>query len=164
VVRETLRRADSDFKRLAGWSVSRRGGELCDSYQSDDLTFASSIAYYALLSLFPCLLSRVVDPGQRHVRRNDAILSRPLCAPVLPAAVRVHHCSAGGVPACTCCIRSCGQRRHDLGSRWSFWRDHFCGQPRMECRGAAQLLEAQTHRLRDAGRGGALLLLGLDRQ
>jgi membrane protein len=39
--------------RLGGLSVVKGAG---DFYRSDDLTFASSIAYYALLSLFPFLL------------------------------------------------------------------------------------------------------------
>ena len=39
--------------RLGGLSVVKGSG---DFYRSDDLTFAASIAYYALLSLFPFLL------------------------------------------------------------------------------------------------------------
>ncbi|HEX5476025.1 MAG TPA: YihY/virulence factor BrkB family protein [Vicinamibacterales bacterium] len=48
--RWTWLRAEARLTWLAIW----RGG--LDMYQSDDLTYASSIAYYALLSLFPFFL------------------------------------------------------------------------------------------------------------
>ena len=39
-------------------------------YHSNDLTFASSIAYYSLLSLFPFFLLAFLDHCQRHQLRE----------------------------------------------------------------------------------------------
>lgn len=52
MLRRTLTRARAEL-RLTGLAVWRGGNGI---YNSDDLTFAASIAYYSLLSLFPFLL------------------------------------------------------------------------------------------------------------
>ena len=81
--------ADLRLSLLAIW----RGG--IGFYNSDDLTFASSIAYYALLSLFPFFLlvfsilgSVTADPADRG---GDPRVHPSLLSP----AVRVRHDADG---------------------------------------------------------------------
>jgi membrane protein len=64
---------------LRAWNSLRQGGRAAwmgfvDFYNSDDLTFASSIAYYSLLSLFPFLLLVMAAMGRWSVGDQDATL------------------------------------------------------------------------------------------
>ena len=83
--------ARASIARLTGLSLWRG---FIGFYNSDDLTYAASIAYYALLSLFPffllafALLGRVTADDEDR----DAVLDvRP---PLLSHPVRFHHHAA----------------------------------------------------------------------
>ena len=128
-------------------------------YNSDDLTFASSIAYYALLSLFPFFLlvfsilgSVTADPADRA--RDSRV--RP---PLLPAAVRVRHDADGLAAAVARAARRRRQLADDLGVDGRVRRDHLGGEPRLGRRQAAELPQAQADFVRDARAPRALLLL-----
>ena len=85
-------------------------------YNSDDLTFASSIAYYALLSLFPFFLLALLHHRARHRAASsdrDAVLG--FVFRYFPAAVRLRHHAARA---------SCSARRSSwasLGSVLMVW-------------------------------------------
>ncbi len=69
--RETIAERLLYSVRLAG-PAARQG--LIDFYRSDNLTFASSIAYYSLLSMFPFLLLVLAVLGRVTVGDRDATL------------------------------------------------------------------------------------------
>ncbi len=54
-----------------GLQAARRG--LIEFYQSNNLTYAASIAYYALLSLFPFVLLLLTLVGRLAIGMNDAL-------------------------------------------------------------------------------------------
>lgn len=68
---ETIGRRLLNSVKLAG-PAARMG--LADFYRSDNLTFASSIAYYSLLSMFPFLLLVLAILGRVTVGDRDATL------------------------------------------------------------------------------------------
>lgn len=70
-VRESIATRLLKSVRLAG-PAARQG--LADFYRSDNLTFASSIAYYSLLSMFPFLLLVLAVLGRVTVGERDAPL------------------------------------------------------------------------------------------
>ena len=68
-------------------------------YNSDDLTFASSIAYYALLSLFPFFLLALVPRRARDRQRVGSRRAARVRLPLFSAAVRFRRqCSS---PRCS---------------------------------------------------------------
>ena len=106
-------RAELRLTGLAAW----RG--LVELVNSNDLTHAASIAYYALLSLFPVPAAHRLDSRLDH-RRNDARMSvgerRPLLRlPVFPRA--------GAISSATSSMRSASRharrrrRRRRAGAR-----------------------------------------------
>ena len=143
----TRARAEIRLTALAIW----RG--VTGIYNSNDLTFASSIAYYALLSLFPFFLLVVLDPRQRHRQRCRSRVGPRLRPALLSPAVRVRDHpapsdAAGGRPA--------GRRRQradGLGGDGRVQRDHLRRQSRVGRREAAELPEAQADGVHHA-RGG----------
>ena len=77
---------------LAAW---RGVGEL---YNSDGLTHAASIAYYALLSFFPFLLLVLSVLGSLTADAADARRRRAIRLPLLSSPVRLHDRAARRVP------------------------------------------------------------------
>ena len=63
-------------------------------YNSDNLTYAASIAYYALLSLFPFLLLAFALLGRATADVNNRNEVLDLRAPLFSRAVRFHHQAA----------------------------------------------------------------------
>ena len=55
---------------LETWRITRLSAwrAVVEMYEADDLTYAASIAYYALLSLFPFALIADLDTRQRDRR------------------------------------------------------------------------------------------------
>ena len=98
--------------RLSAWRA------VVEFYEADDLTYAASIAYYALLSLFPFALITVSILGS--VTSDDATRQKVLLfvAALLPGAIRLHHLrsstpsarirsgSASAAASCSCGARS----------------------------------------------------------
>ena len=122
-------------------------------YNSDDLTFASSIAYYTLLSLFPFFLLAFSILGSVSSDPADRAVDPRIRAAVFSAPVRVRHhparCDAAEHGAA-------GRRRHavdDLGRDGGVRRDYLRGQSRLGRREAADLPQAQADFVRDAGGG-----------
>ena len=67
-------------------------------YDSDNLTYAASIAYYALLSLFPFFLLALALLGGVDRRRRQPQRGARVRPPLLSRAVRFHHHAARRVP------------------------------------------------------------------
>ena len=122
-------------------------------YNSDDLTFASSIAYYALLSLFPFFCCCCPDRSA-----STAATSRPRtrCSSfVLRYFPRQFEFVTSQLDALQQArVRTRRRRQHpdDLGGDGRVRRDHLGGQPRVGRREAAELLQAQADLVHDAGR------------
>ena len=79
--------------RLTGLAIWRG---VVGVYNSEDLTFASSIAYYALLSLFPFFLLVFSVPRRCDRSRLDRTAMLGFVLTLLPAAVRVRYDAARG--------------------------------------------------------------------
>ena len=120
-------------------------------YNSDDLTFASSIAYYALLSLFPffLLVFSIIGSVTSSDADRDAILNFVLR--YFPrqfdfVTSQLTMMQGAHVPL---------ERRRigadDLGGDGRVRRDHVRRQPRVGRREAAELLQAQTDLVPHAG-------------
>ena len=147
IARSCASRAEVRLTALAIW----RG--VIGVYNSDDLTFAASIAYYSLLSLFPffLLLFSVIAGVTSSETDRQAVLDFVLrYFPrqfdfVTSAAER----DAGSARA----ARRRRQHPDGLGGDGRVRRDHVRGQPRLGRREAAELLQAQDDLVRHAGDG-----------
>ncbi len=71
-VRTWLVRETRDTVVLTGQAIWRG---LLEIYQSDDLTYAASVAYYALLSLFPLILILLSILGNASATNREAIIN-----------------------------------------------------------------------------------------
>jgi membrane protein len=81
-----LRRIGRRIERSLRIGVQAAGRGFIEFYNSDDLTFAASIAYYALLSIFPFSLLVLAVLGQIAVGETGATLLQ-LLASAMPANV-----------------------------------------------------------------------------
>ena len=125
-------------------------GEL---YNSEGLTHAASIAYYALLSFFPILLLGVFILGEMT---SDAADRDAVVRFVFRYFPRQFDFITGQLDAFQTApvdLRLLGRRRADLGVARRVQRDHVGGQSRLGGREAAQLSEASPGRVPDDGVG-----------
>ena len=117
-------------------------------YNSDDLTFAASIAYYSLLSLFPfflLLLSLIASVTSSDADRQAVLdfVLRYFPRQFEFVTSQLEAMQAARVPA-----RRRRQHPDDLGGDGRVRRDHVGGQPRLGRREAAELLQAQDDLVR----------------
>ena len=79
-----MRRAESPLRGGASLDGHAAWRGLVELVNSNDLTHAASIAYYALLSLFPFLLLVISLLGSVTAERRSAPRGAHLCVPLLP--------------------------------------------------------------------------------
>ena len=147
-------------RQRSRWRATDRG--VIEFYNSDNLTFAASIAYYSLLSFFPFFLlvfcrseqagggaggdeQAVIDPGRRGAAEQLRVpqrAGRATCAGAAPAQRRRHALHALGVDGRV--------RRGDVAV------NHAWGVEK-----PLQLLQAQADRLRSCSRPAVLLAVAL---
>ena len=116
--------------------------------RSDNLTYAASIAYYALLSIFPFFLLVFAIARARHRRGGRPARGARVRPPLLPAAVPLSHRAARRAAQQRLHVR---RRRHDrarLGRARRVRRGQRGGEPRVGRRARGRsFLEAQARRV-----------------
>ena len=133
---------------LAAW---RGVGEL---YNSDGLTHAASIAYYALLSLFPFLLLVLSVLGMVTADEADRDAVVRFVFRYFPAPVRLHDRAARRVSRADGSPRRRRPARADLGVARRLQRRVVGDRPRLGRRAAPQLPDAPAGVVPDDGVGG----------
>ena len=146
-----LRRALRGYARKSGSPRLAIWRGVIGVYNSDDLTFASSIAYYALLSLFPFfLLAFSILGGVTADADRDTMLGSS--SATFPRQFEFVDDPDGRAAGLARAARRRRQPPDDLGGDGRLRRDYVCRQSRLGRREAAELLQAQADLVRDAGR------------
>ena len=100
-------------------------------YRSDDLTFASSVAFYALLSLFPFLLLSLSILGHVSADDHDRAAILGFVLQYFPRQFDFVTIQLGCVPPAPDRAQPRRQRRHGVGGARVLRRDHERHQPRL---------------------------------
>ena len=122
---------------------------------SDDLTHAASIAYYALLSPVSVHAARPVGDRADHRRRGIPQQDAGLRAPVFPDAVRFRHHPDRYVPADAPADRRGRRPGADLGVARCLRRDHHGGESRLGRGEAAEFPQTPHGVVPDAAGSGS---------
>ncbi len=123
-------------------------------YRSNDLTFASSVAFYALLSLFPFLLLSLSVLGRVSADDHDRAAILGFVLQYFPRQFDFVTVQLDAFRQSKTALEPRRQRRHGVGRARVLRRDHERHQLRLPGQ-AVRLLEAQAGVVPDAGRGRA---------
>ena len=146
-----LRRAGRDAREIARLTALSFWRGFLSFYNSDNLTYAASIAYYALLSLFPFSLLALASSGARRPTRRTGAPSSSLFCSTFPGSLT-------SSPGNSTIFGRTRPRRHPrvdrarLGLPGLLRRHQHGGQLRLGRGEDAQLLESQAVLLSDADR------------
>ena len=120
-------------------------------YNSDDLTFAASIAYYALLSLFPFFLLAFSILGSVTADEADRATALNFVLRYFPRQLDFLTRQLDSLRQSTSPARHRRQHHHDLGGDGGLRRRDVRYQSRLGRRAAAELLQTQADLAADAG-------------